>query len=187
LRYSFSAKGVALINKEKSPSVFLMMLALVGVIAVFSIGCGGGDSDASGAGADSGAPDGQIATSSLGKAQFVAKINAFCKARHQQVVREVTDFSLSYAQRNPDADVGDAYPGGIRLLLAQIQDQVDAVRDLGAPAGDESKVEAILVAMEDGIEATEKKQPIENATQVFLAFKPSTDLLNAYGLDACGY
>jgi hypothetical protein len=157
------------------------LAALAIAMAALAAGCG---SDAGGAGTSSSSSD-AIATSSLSKAQFAKKADGFCKARHKRLATEFTDFSGAFEQWNPN---GNIYPGLIRkVLLPEIQDEIDAIRALGAPQGDEERVTAILSALEEGIRATEAKQPITTATQVYRSFQRGDDLASEYGLGDCGY
>ena len=72
------------------------------------------------------------------------------------------------------------------MLLPTVEKEVGELHDLGAPSGDEDTVEAMLVAMQQGVEADEKKQ-IPSLESFGQGFHKSDKLLHAYGLEACAF
>ena len=65
-----------------------------------------------------------------------------------------------------------------------MQEQIDEIRDLGAPSGDEDEVEAFLAATEEALEKTEA-DPGLLATPGANPFREADQLLIDYGLAAC--
>ncbi len=60
------------------------------------------------------------------------------------------------------------------------------VRELGAPKGDEAKVEEILVGNEEAVEKAEGMQfsSLGDMEEVFL---PTAEKARSYGIKNCGY
>lgn len=134
-------------------------------------GCGGGSDDSS--------SDGSGAKS-LTKAEFLAKANAICDAGNAQLQ---VDFEALGTNKPTQTQLKQVVTD---KLVPSVEAQIDAIRALGAPAGDEDQVRAILDAADAGI-AKVKADPAliaSNSNQDPL--KESNELANAYGLTSCG-
>ncbi len=150
-------------------------LAVAGALVVG--GCGGGD-------------DGEeITTSSLSRAEFIAKADAICDKGQRQVERNFgdyakkTDLQITQITKKPTKEQVNELVGTV--LIPAIEQEITQIRALGAPAGDEDKIEAMLEAMEDGIE-TAKDLPQTVLEQTGVAFGISSRLAKEYGLTTCG-
>lgn len=142
-------------------------IIVLSVVAAAIAGCGGsGDSNT-------------VTTSSLSKAEFTKKANALCEEARQE--------ALAYRlpageEESPEAVTTTVHKG----ILPPIQRVMEEVRELGAPKGDEEKVEAILVGNEEAIEKAEgmKFSSMSDMEEVFL---PTAEKARGYGVDNCGY
>jgi hypothetical protein len=163
-----------------------LSLAALGFSLVLALGgCGGNDGGGSSqttAQATSGSTESQAQP--LSKAEFIKLGNAICietKERSTIAYRE-------YSRENtiPSSGPGLATKAAdlISTAFAPIYEkQIEEIGALGTPNGDEEEVDAILSAMQQGVEGA-KKQPlafIRGATSLNRASK----LAVAYGLTDC--
>jgi hypothetical protein len=174
---------------------FIVVAAIA--VALLVLGCGGGGSDSSteassnsqggGSGENSGTttailskPITSVPTSALTKAQFLKRADAAClKTRHTGSV-ELT----AYLRRNKVGlereeilpHVEEIYN---TITLPAYEGQIDGIRSLGAPKGDEARIVAILDAMQKGA-----KEAGEDPAAFF--FNTGGPLAHAYEL-ARGY
>lgn len=151
----------------------LLAVTLAAVVAV--AGCGG-----SGA---SGADD--ATTASISKVAFIKKADAICTKVAEQSQAEYATFVK--ANNVPEGEEPTATQWGDigkTILIPDLQQQIDEIRQLGVPAGDEAEISAFLDATEKAIEKVED-EPLA-------AKSPSTLLANAdkvskgYGYKVCG-
>lgn len=140
-------------------------------IIVFVSGCGGGG-------------DSSTDTSSISKAAFIKKTDAVCA--HGNGRMEVAFAHFLEANKNvkkpSDADY-EALVG--KVLVPNVKREIKEVRALGAPSGDEDRVDDYLEALEEGIEVAERnpKAVVGSSEAVFGI--PSR-LAKEYGLEVCG-
>jgi hypothetical protein len=148
----------------------IALLAGVVAAALAVAGCGsGGD---------------EVTASSLTKAEFIKKADAACKKSEDQIQ---ADFA-AYAKKHKDitkpteADYAELIDV---VLVPNVEQEVEDIRSLGAPSGDEDQVEAMLDALDEGIERAEDepKVLISNSTKIF---GKASKLAEDYGLKICG-
>jgi len=147
-------------------------------MAIAVAGCGGGSDDGNG-----------ITASSLSKAEFIAKADAICAKGQKQVERNFgafakkTKLNVQQVTKNPTK----AQVNGLvhAVLIPAIEQEVTEIRALGAPAGDEDKIEAMLDATEEGI-ATAEDLPRTVLEETSVAFGVGSRLAKEYGLTVCG-
>jgi len=154
---------------------------LTAAIATVGIAAGCGDDD--GSGSESGG--GSIATSTQPRPQFVKQASEICSRERQDVPQRIA----AYQEKNPPGDKPPdvAQADGVQaVILPVLESEVDRIRDLGAPAGDEEQVEAILTGQQeanDEVAELEKIPPEEDGWERY--FDSTNKLMVAYGLDAC--
>jgi hypothetical protein len=143
-------------------------------IALIVAGCGGGGSD------------NEVTASSITKAEFLKKADAVCERGNEQTQADVAayveekNFSLSKKQTPAQ------YTAFIEaVLVPNVNKEIEEIRDLGAPSGDEDQVEAILSALEDAVAKAQKesKAVVQERTDLF---GRASELAKEYGLKACG-
>jgi hypothetical protein len=143
--------------------------ALVGALLI--AGCGSSDNSES--------------TASLSKAQFLKQGNAICEEGSKNINSEFEEFSkennLSETKEPPKAVQEEAVE---QILIPSINSQIEEVKALGTPEGDEGELEKLITAEEEVVEEAEE-DPISlfgtSAKQ-----KEANKLANEYGLTACG-
>jgi ABC-type lipoprotein release transport system permease subunit len=138
--------------------VVVVALALVGIAA----GCGsGGDSST---------------TSSLTKAEWIAKADAICQQGNQEIEQAAKQ---QFGNQRPTAAEVQQFATG--TALPNTQSQVDKIKALGAPSGDEDQVNHILDTVQADIDKAKAAGDIENST-----FADGNALAKQYGLKVCG-
>jgi hypothetical protein len=148
-------------------------LAGLVVLALVVAGCGSSSDDTS-------------STASLSKAEFVKQGNAICTKGNEQIESEFEEFSkernLSETKAPPKAVQEE---GAEEILIPAINQQVEEIKALGTPEGDEAEVEEIFTTVEEAIEEGE-----EDPTSLFGSgpgkFKEANKLAREYGLTVCG-
>jgi hypothetical protein len=140
--------------------------------ALLVAGCGGGGGSTT------------ITMSSIGKVQFVREADAICvKGSHQ-----VEDAASEYLREHPKALQGKEELDFDKLvqtiLVPAVEQELEELRALGAPKGDQGQVEAILVAVEEGREKSEE-DPKPAVVGGSKAFVKANELAKEYGLELC--
>jgi hypothetical protein len=194
-----------------------LIAALVAALAIAALatGCGGGggsstasgsaSSGAGGAGGSNGAnqtgeasePGGEggsagssepSGASSPAKAKFVKEANAICNRRLSEGLKAIGAQVEKRTKANSGESAAEVEAGAIHsVLLPVIEALIDELRALGAPPGDEAKVEAFLAAFEEGVEISKETQYTASSVVHFgtKEFKQSDELAREYGLSAC--
>lgn len=139
----------------------LLALLLCALVA----GCGGDD--------DSGGDSGGEA---LPKAEFVEQANAICAEGNAE-----TEEALGELE-NPTEE--DAIAFLTDTFLPNVRDQVEEIRGLGFPEGDEETLTATLDEVESVLDTVEEDP--EAAAAGDDPFAEVNEELNAYGLTECG-
>lgn len=153
----------------------------VGAMAIIAIagGCGGSDSD-SGSG-EGGEP---LETSSLSKQAYIKKASAACRRRHQNLVGLASVYVSREEGKDKDRPVVIADMGRA-VMVPTIEGEIAAIRRLGAPAGDEGEIEAILEAEEEEIEEIKQLDEAKSVFQLVKRFDESSDMFKEYGFTSC--
>ncbi|HEU4463221.1 MAG TPA: hypothetical protein VFR75_11575 [Solirubrobacterales bacterium] len=136
---------------------------------------------ASGCGEDDGAAE---TAAALSKAEFTEQANAICAKANQEITKTSEQFAkenLSEEERPTTAQISEL----AKLALPTINRQLEELRALGAPAGDEQEVDAIFAAAEEAL-AEGEQEPIAIYGANGGAFEKANQLATAYGLDKCG-
>jgi hypothetical protein len=145
----------------------------VPALALVAAGCGGDDDDTS-------------TTASLTKAEFLKQGNAICAAGNQKIDAGFEEYIKKHdIGRNEEPTPAQMEELAETVLLPQIKEQVEGVKSLPAPSGDEADVEAIVTAAEEAIEKAED-DPASIATEGSGPFGKANALARDYGLTVCG-
>jgi len=150
----------------------LALLAGALAVALVIAGCGSSDSSST--------------TASLSKAEFVKQGNAICKAGNKEIEEGFEEFTkennLSKTKPPSKAIQEEAAE---TILIPAINNQVEEIRALGTPEGDEGEVDEILTDAEEAVEEGE-----EDPTSLLGAepakFKELNKESREYGLTVCG-
>ena len=141
-------------------------LALIAVFAlgVIAAGCGGGDDNS------------DTTTTSLTKAAWIAKADAICQQGNQEIDQAARQ---QFGNQKPTA--ADVQKFATETALPNTQSQVDKIKALGAPSGDEDQVNKILDTVQADIDKAKSAGDIEEST-----FADGNALAKQYGLKVCG-
>lgn len=158
------ARGVDCVTRSSLKTKLALVLAATGIAAL--AGCG-----------DSGRT---VPTSSMTTDQFVKRAEAVCAQGRLRGLR----YEPPSGARQSERDVlGERIADNLLPALRQV---IDELYELGAPAGRQSDVEALLTAMQDGLEtASDRGAPTLKAVED--AFRPAGKLAQRDGLRACIY
>ena len=148
-----------------------LIALLAGVVAIVVVAAGCGSSS----GSDS---------SSLTKAEFIKKADAICSRGE----KSIEDGAEKFAKEN-NVDTEKPTKAQKEEVITQvvapnIRKQGEEISELGAPSGEDEKVEAIVTAVEEGADALE-----EEPTTLFEGKNPlehGSKLAKEYGLKVCG-
>lgn len=153
-----------------------------GLIAVL-VGMLAGALLVAGCGSDSSTGD---TTASITKAEFVKQGNAICKEGNEEIEGEFEKFAkennLSEKKAPTEAQLEEAAE---QFLIPAITRQVEGLRALGAPSGEEEKVNTLLDNAETALEEVEEDPSLlsgENSEP----FEDVNKEARAVGLTTCG-
>jgi hypothetical protein len=142
------------------------MLAAAFAAGMIAAGCGGSD-EGSG-----------VETAGLSKDQWIAQANRICAVGDRELEKEA---ERVFAGHKPPTE-GELSRFGREVVVPGVQAQVDQIRALDAPKGDEDEIEAIFAAAEDAIdEVRAKPATLEGGGP----FAEVNALAGEYGLDEC--
>jgi hypothetical protein len=143
----------------------IAVFAALAAIALIAAGCGSDDSTTD-------------STASLTKAEFVKQGNAICDAGNQEI-NAGFEKALPKGKEPSKAELDEAME---TVLIPSITKQIEEIRALGAPEGEEEAVEDFLVGAEEELEKGEE-EPASLATEA--SFKKTSQEAKAIGLTSC--
>ena len=157
---------------------WLVALALTAVVAV---GCG--DDDEETTTAATGAETTTEATGEpLSKEEFIAQADQICSEGDAQIDQAAGE---TFAEGEPTPEEEEAFVTD--TALPNIQGQIDGIRALTPPEGDEKDVAAILDAAQTAIdEAEEDPSLLGPGGEGSDPFAKASKLAQDYGLEDCG-
>jgi hypothetical protein len=156
----------------------VLTLALAS-LALVAVGCGGGDDSTttdtgtSGATGASGAP--------LTKEAFIAQADAICKESGDAIDKQANQFFSG--QEPSDAEIEQF---ANEVVIPGLHEQVDAIRALTPPEGDEDQIDAMLNAVNEATDRAEADPSLLRASDSESPFAEANQLAQDYGLKECG-
>lgn len=155
-----------------------LMALLAAVVALVIIaGCGGGSDSSS---------SNESTTSSLTKTEFLKQGNAICANGNKEIEEGFEKFGKAhgFSKKNQPTQT-ELEEAAEEVLIPNIRREIDDIRALGAPSGEEGEVEAVLAAAEKGLEKGEEN-PGAMIEEGEGPFKEANALAREYGLVKCG-
>lgn len=150
----------------------LVGAALVLLVAVLVFGgCGGGGSTES--------------TSSLSKAEFLKKGNVICARGGEEINKAYERFSREHVAGGKTPSEALLDEAAAEIVLPVREREVQMLRALGAPSGQEEHIDAMLTAWEEGIEKGEEDPNSLRKAGPEYAFYKSYSMGIDYGLTKC--
>lgn len=150
-----------------SKGVLGSILCLLAALSLLFAGCGGGDDET---------------TSSLTRAQFIKQGNAICKKAEEEKGKAIRAL-LAKVKPNQQFSQERKEQLVLTVILPPYEQMTEDLKGLGAPEGDEEKVEAIIKEMEKAAKET-KADPSVAVTSV-REFEEANKLATKYGLTSC--
>jgi hypothetical protein len=144
----------------------LVVAALAAALVVSMVGCG---SDSS--------------TASVTKAEFIKKAEAACEKGEERIQKDFAAFVKKHENvKNPTkADYAELVD---EVMTHNIDEEIDQIQAIGAPSGEEDRVNAIITAREESVKTAEG-QPELVIKESKKVFGKASSLAKAYGLQAC--
>ncbi len=148
----------------------LAALALLVALAALIAGCGGGDETTD-------------ETVTLTKAEFIKQGDAICKEANDQNEAEAEEFAEDNDFKLESASKEQLEEAVAEVLVPSLNKQAEELDALGAPEGDEDKIEEIVVSLEDATGEIE-----DDPSLVFeeKTLEEPNQLAEAYGFKVCG-
>lgn len=187
----------------------LTPVALVAAIAVTVAGCGG-DSDSetpsppngSGDGASAtsspngggeggngdgaGGGDDGIMTSSLDKEEFIKRAGTLCRREKKGLIKKASAYVQEHSSEGLPPPVMTA--NGVKEVVMPVMEaQIEVVRELGAPEGDEEEIEEMLAAQQRAVDTVREQRTIDPVDGPVEYFEAANKSYERYGLEACSY
>lgn len=164
----------------------VLMLTTIAVVLTVA-GCGGdSDSESSAPAATSGDGSGSVATSSLAKNQFIEQAEELCKREKKGLLQKAGSYIEKHSSEGLAPPVLTA--NGVKeVVLPVVEAQIEVVRKLGAPAGDEEEIEAMLDAQRQAVEGVKEQETLDPVYGAGEFFKEADKMYKRYGLGECSY
>ena len=156
---------------KKASLVVLALVALATIVA----GCGGGD--------DSETTETSETTEALTRVEFIKQADAICDEANEQSETEAEEFAEENGFELEKASDEELEEAITEVLVPSLNQQAEDIEALGAPEGDEERVEEILTSLEGAASEIEDEpsrafegEPLEESSR----------LAEDYGFKVCG-
>jgi hypothetical protein len=146
-------------------------LSVLALAAAAFAGCGGRDETST-------YPPGVARP--IAKVRFLAEADRICHSTNARIEAAADGLAIR-RHEPPPAEVRRVV---LRIVVPTLRSEVEAIRSLGAPAGDEAEVQAILAATERGIRQIEA-DPVGVLDGPPPALREAGRLAQAYGSAEC--
>jgi hypothetical protein len=167
------------------PKMAVGLLATVLAVGLIAAGCGGDDDEdtaamtttETGATGATGAAGGEP----LSKSEFIKQADQICRQGDQQIQQAGQELGPG----SPSEEELEQFAA--ETVVPNIQEQIDGIRQLTPPKGDEEEVNAILDAAQEGIDRLAADPSLlVQGQDAGGAFTEANRLAQEYGLEACG-
>jgi hypothetical protein len=147
-----------------------LLAALTLAVATGSVaaGCGGSDSDTT-------------STTALTKSEFLAVGNKIC-AKGDKEINQAANQTFGNGQ--PSASEVNQFV--TKTVIPSVQSQINGVKALPPPAGDEAQVDAIVNSAQEALDKAKADPKLLTDSGGKDPFAESNKLAKAYGLTKCG-
>lgn len=152
----------------------VVLAALIALFAAIATGCGGSDG-----GDDSSS---STAAQALTKVAFIKQAGAICDQADKRQAASYEEFKADNGEAKSKADEEKVVT---EVGLPAIELEIEELREIGAPEGDEDEISAMIDEVEAAVEAS-KKDPLV-VYKAKTPFKAPEDKAAKYGLKACGF
>lgn len=182
-----------------SRSICLLVGLLLAVVLIAGCGGSGGDGGStsaeggSGSASSEGSAEGsggeggsgtEVTTSSLSKAQFVKQGNLACSREKEELTKRVAGYPGAGNTEGKSKE--EIYAEEVRaLLIPTFEGEIQRLQELGAPAGEQQQIEALLAAKQKATEEVAAQKSLGSIYDVARYFATSNQLMIGYGLNIC--
>ena len=146
-----------------------MTLAAPLILVLVAAGCGSSSKSTS-------------TTPAISKAEFLKKGNAICKKGNQQISQAARK---AFPKSKGKPSQAELTKFATDTIIPSVQSQINGLKALGAPQGDEAKVNAIVTSAQAALDKG-KKDPTLLTSNKKDPFAKANKLAKAYGLTVCG-
>ena len=122
-----------------------------------------------------------VVSDPLSKVEFLRQADEICQSTESRIEAAADDLVTSKQDPSPE----EVEEVAIGIVVPALESEVAAIGAIGAPEGDEAKVEAILDATDAGIEEIEA-DPRALLDGVPDSLREAEELARAYGSKTCG-
>lgn len=143
----------------------IWLFSLILATGLLAAGCGGDDET------ETAAP--------LSKSEFVVQADAICAAGNKEIDQAFSELSQDSSQAEFDQVVTET-------VIPSISGQIDDLRALGAPEGDEDQINAALDSAQEATDKAEEDPSILNDPQGEDPYTEAEQQLREYGITKCG-
>jgi hypothetical protein len=173
-------EGPPAMSSPRPTTVRASALAFAALAAAsITIGCGGDSEDDPGA-ATNGATASEPVTDPQEKERWLARADEICAAREKKI-----DKAVDRVFRAPSPSDEELDRLATERLAPTVQSEIDEIRELPPPAGDEEEIARILDSAQEGIDQIEAKGGL--IVQGGGPFIEANLLAKEYGLRKCGW
>jgi hypothetical protein len=170
------------------PRTATAMLAASLAAGLIAAGCGDDDEDTTTAATttETGATGatGVAGGEPLSKSEFIRQADEICREGDRQIDQRAEDFFGGLEQDPGSAELEEF---ASEVVIPNIQQQIDEIRSLTPPEGDDDEVSAILDAAQEGLDELEADpSSIDEGPDAGGAFAEANRLAQDYGLKECG-
>jgi hypothetical protein len=151
-------------------SKLLTAAVAAAVLVMLVAGCGGGDETTD-------------ETVTLTKAEFIKQGDAICKKGNDQSEEEAEEFAEENGFTLEKASNEQLEEAVAEVLVPSLNQQAEEIDALGAPEGDEEKVEEIVVSLEGAADEIEDDPSLVFDGEVL---EEPEKLAQDYGFKVCG-
>jgi hypothetical protein len=153
-----------------APRLVLLLAAAIAA-ALLVTACGGDDGD----GEDGDSP------ATLTKQEYIAEGDRICTRGTELMANEALQ---RFEGEQPSPEEAETF--GQEVVAPTLSDQLEQLRDLPAPEGDEATVDEIYDAVQDGIDEIESDPGVFIEPNTGGAFEEANRLAQDYGFRQCG-
>jgi ABC-type phosphate/phosphonate transport system substrate-binding protein len=150
----------------------IFVVAVAVALALVVAGCGSGDSSTS------------TVSGSISKAAFIKKVDAVCQKGTERMQRAILVFLKQHKDvKRPNKAQSLKLVG--TAIVPSVRTEIKELKALEVPEGDEERVDAIIGALEEGLETAEGN-PEAVVSSSDAVFGISGRLAGEYGAEVCG-